>query len=123
MAPPAHRRSGTNKKAQLGVFTGYVIAGSGALLGAALLIISLYRPETFSGLRSMAVDAASPAGEAGAAGRTESQGFFSAIAGYYRAGSRNAELDKPSATERPTLTALGAQQSGPKGRTQAPEGP
>ena len=27
MAPPAHRRSGINKKAQLGVFTGYVVAG------------------------------------------------------------------------------------------------
>lgn len=94
MAPPAHRRSGTNKKAQLGVFTGYVVASLGALLGAALLIISLFRPETFDGLRAMASDAASPAGEAGAAGRTGSQGFFEAIAGYYRAGSRNAELEE-----------------------------
>jgi rod shape-determining protein MreC len=94
MAPPAHRRSGTNKKAQLGVFTGYVVASLGALLGAALLVISLFRPETFDGLRAMATDAASPAGEAGAAGRTSSQGFFEAIAGYYRAGSRNAELEE-----------------------------
>jgi len=92
MAPPAHRRSGVNKKAQLGVFTGYVVAGVGALFGAALLTISMLRPETFGGLRSMASDAAAPLGEAGAAGRTGSQGFFDAIAGYYRAGSRNAEL-------------------------------
>src|SRR5687768_10130887 len=94
MAPPAHRRSGTNKKAQMGVFTGYVVAGLGALFGVALLTISFLRPETFNGLRTMAADAASPAGEAGAAGRTESQGFFEAIAGYYRAGSRNAELER-----------------------------
>ena len=94
MAPPAHRRTGTNKKAQLGLFAGYVVAGLGALFGAALLVISFLRPETFDGLRSMAADAASPAGEVGAAGRTGSQGFFEAIAGYYRAGSRNAELER-----------------------------
>jgi len=41
MAPPAHRRSGVNKKAQLGVFTGYVVAGLGALFGGALLTVSL----------------------------------------------------------------------------------
>jgi rod shape-determining protein MreC len=42
----------------------------------------------------MAADVASPAGEAGAVGRTGGQGFFSAIAGYYRAGTRNAELEQ-----------------------------
>jgi rod shape-determining protein MreC len=58
MAPPAHRRSGVNKKADLGVFAGYVVAALGALFGAALLAISLLRPETFNGLRSSASDAA-----------------------------------------------------------------
>lgn len=94
MAPPASRRSGSNKRAQLGVFTGYLAAGLGALFGAALLIISLMRPETFNGLRMMASDVASSAGEAGAVGRTGSQNVFEAIAGYYRAGSRNAELER-----------------------------
>jgi len=94
MAPPAHRRSGVNKKAQLGVFTGYVVAGAGALFGAALLTISLLAPETFSGLRAMASDAAAPAGVVGAKGRTEGQGIFEAIGGYYRAGSRNARLEE-----------------------------
>jgi rod shape-determining protein MreC len=92
MAPPAHRRSGVNRKAQLGVFTGYVVAGFGALFGAALLTISLLRPETFGSLRTLASDVAAPIGVAGATGRTNSQSFFEAIAGYYRAGSRNAEL-------------------------------
>jgi rod shape-determining protein MreC len=94
MAPPAHRRSGINKKAQLGVFTGYVVAGLGALFGAALLAISLLRPETFNGLRSMASDAAAPIGSAGASARTNSQGFLDAVEGYYRAGSRNAALEE-----------------------------
>jgi rod shape-determining protein MreC len=94
MAPPAHRRSGINKKAQLGVFAGYVVAGFGALFGAALLAISLLRPETFNGLRSMASDAAAPVGAAGAEARTSSQSFLEAIEGYYRAGDRNAELEE-----------------------------
>lgn len=92
MALPSGRRPGSNRKAQLGLFAGYLMAGSGALLGAALLGLSLFRPETFAGLRSMAADIASPAGEAGAGGRIATQNVFDALAGYYRAGSRNAEL-------------------------------
>ena len=94
MAPPASRRPGSNRKAQLGLFAGYFLAGLGALVGAVLLLISIFRPEAFSGLRSMAVDVASPAGEVGAAGRTGTLSFLEAIAGYYRAGSKNAELQR-----------------------------
>ena len=49
MAPPSNR-SGSNRKAQLSVFTGYVIAGAGALIGAALLVISLWQPQARAGL-------------------------------------------------------------------------
>ena len=94
MAPPTAQRSGSDKKAQLSRFAGYVFATLGAVIGALLLIISLWRPETFYGLRSMASDAASPVGSAGATGRTASRSFFEAIAGYYDAGSRNAELER-----------------------------
>lgn len=94
MAPPAAHRSGSNKRAQLGLFAGYVVAGSGALIGAVLLIISLVSPQTFQGLRSMASDLAAPAGQAGAVGRTQGRSFFEAIAGYYDAGSKNAELER-----------------------------
>lgn len=94
MAPPSAQTSGSNKKAQLGRFAGFVFATLGAALGALLLIISLWRPEAFYGLRSMAADAASPIGQAGATGRTGSRSFFEAIAGYYNAGSRNAELER-----------------------------
>jgi len=91
MAPP---KSSSNRKAQLSVFTGYVVAGAGALIGAALLIISLWQPQALAGLRSMASDATSSVGKAGAVTRTGGQSFFSAIAGYYRAGSKNAELEE-----------------------------
>ncbi|GGD50918.1 rod shape-determining protein MreC [Erythrobacter arachoides] len=94
MAPPSAQITGSNKRAQLGRFAGFAFATLGAALGALLLIISLWRPETFNGLRSMAADAASPVGEAGASTRTGSRSFFEAIAGYYNAGSRNAQLER-----------------------------
>lgn len=94
MAPPRNRNTSTNRKARLSVFTGYVIASIGALLGASLLVISLLQPQVFAGMRSMAVDAGSGVGEAGASARVNTQGFFESIAGYYRAGSKNAELQR-----------------------------
>jgi len=94
MAPPASRRSGYSRKAQFSVFTGYIVAGGGALIGALLLGISLWRPSSFNGLRSAASDAVSPATEAGAEARTDGAGLWAAVSGYYRAGSQNAALKR-----------------------------
>jgi rod shape-determining protein MreC len=94
MAPNSKRRSGHSRRAQFGLFTGYVIAGIGALLGALLLGISLWRPSSFNGLRGAASDVAAPVGKANAEARVESQGLFDSISGYLRAGSQNAALKK-----------------------------
>ncbi len=103
MAPPATGRTGSNRRAQFGLFAGYVVAGTGALIGAILLAISIWKPDTFLGLRSMATDLAEPAGQAGATSRTETRGMFEAIAGYYDAGSKNAELEREIAIARVRL--------------------
>ncbi len=93
MAPPSSRRSGFSKKAQFSLFTGYLLAGAGALLGLALLLLSLWQPAAFAPLRGVASDVVvAPTGEATAAARSGQQGFFSGIAGYFRAGSQNAAL-------------------------------
>lgn len=92
MAPPSSRRSGFSKKQQYSVFTGYLLATLGALAGLGLLAISLWQPATFQPLRGAATDAVSPVGEATGTVRGESQGIFASIAGYWRAGSKNAEL-------------------------------
>ena len=78
----------------MGLFTGYLVAGGGAVLGAALLIISLWRPNAFATARTAAADVVAPMGTAGAVGRSGTRNVFEAIAGYYRAGSRNAELQR-----------------------------
>lgn len=92
MAPPSSRRSGFSKKQQYSVFTGYLLATLGALLGLALLALSLWQPRAFQPLRSGATEVAAPVGEATATVRAGRQGFFDTVAGYWRAGSQNAAL-------------------------------
>jgi rod shape-determining protein MreC len=92
MAPPSSRRSGFSKKAQYSLFTGYLLAGAGAVAGLALLALSLWQPDAFAPLRGLATDAVSPAGQAGAVARSGSQSLFAGIAGYIDAGAQNAQL-------------------------------
>lgn len=92
MAPPSSRRSGFSKKAQYSLFTGYLLAGAGALLGLGLLGLSLWQPAAFAPLRGVASDAVAPAGSAGAVARTQSLGLMSTIGGYFNAGKQNAAL-------------------------------
>ncbi len=94
MAPTGSRRSGYSRRAQYNLFTGYVIAGVGALIGATLLVLSFFQPHLFGGLRGAAQDGVSPATETAATVRTGSKGFWDTISGYYRAGSKNAELKR-----------------------------
>ena len=92
MAPTSSRRSGHSRRAQYSLFTSYLVAAIGALVGAVLLGISLWQPAAMGGMRGAASDATEPAGEAVAAVRSGSGGFFDAITGYFRAGSQNAGL-------------------------------
>lgn len=92
MAPPSSRRSGFSKKAQYSLFTGYLLAGGGAVVGCALLALSLWQPRAFAPLRGAATDVVAPAGEVSAVTRAGSQSLFSSIAGYFYAGTQNAEL-------------------------------
>lgn len=92
MAPPDKRRSTTSRRAQYNRFTGYVLATAGAVVGAALLGVSLWQPSSFSGPRSLMRDAVEPAAVPTTAVRTESQGILAVLAGYWKAGSQNAAL-------------------------------
>lgn len=92
MAPPSSRRSSSSRRAQYGVFTGYVVASVGALIGAALLLLSLVRADSFSGLRSLTADVVEPVGQGTAAARVETQSIFERISGFWNAGKKNAAL-------------------------------
>ncbi|OGS57307.1 MAG: rod shape-determining protein MreC [Erythrobacter sp. RIFCSPHIGHO2_12_FULL_63_10] len=92
MAPISSRRSGHSRRAQYSLFTGYALAVLGALIGAALLVVSLWNPGAFSGLRSAAADTVKPGGSAGAETRAATSGVLDTIAAYWRAGSQNEGL-------------------------------
>jgi rod shape-determining protein MreC len=94
MAPPSARRSGHSRRAQYGQFTGYVLASIGAIVGAVLLIISLFSPTAFGGLRGTATEVVAPAGSGVAIVRSEGRSWLESIAGYLQAGSQNAALKK-----------------------------
>lgn len=92
MAPRAQRQAGFSRRAQYTLFTGYIIAGAGALVGAILLGLSLWNPAFLSGLRGGAQDAAAPATRSVAAARTGSGDLITSLQGYLRAGAQNAQL-------------------------------
>ncbi|MEO0699651.1 MAG: rod shape-determining protein MreC, partial [Pseudomonadota bacterium] len=94
MAPPSSRRSGFSKKAQYSVFTGYLLATLGALLGFALLALSFWQPTALAPLRGAAQDAVAPVGNATATVRSGSGGVFETISAYWNAGQQNASLRK-----------------------------
>src|SRR3546814_13743401 len=60
MAPPKNRRPGFSRRAQYGLFLGYVIAVAGALVGAILLVVSAIDPTGFASLRRAAAEATAP---------------------------------------------------------------
>ena len=93
MASPKSRPTGFSRKAQMSVFTGYVAAGIGALIGVVLLIISFWQPTAVDPVRGAATDAVSPVGEAGAVSRSGGRNVWQSISAYYNAGRRNAELE------------------------------
>ncbi|MBV7259935.1 rod shape-determining protein MreC [Erythrobacter crassostreae] len=93
MAPPSSRRSsGFSKRAQYSVFTGYLLAGLGALLGLGLLALSLWQPSAFAPLRGGAQDVVTTVGEGPAVARNAGGSTWDSIKGYFNAGSQNAAL-------------------------------
>ena len=95
MAPPAgQRRTSYSRRAQYNLFTGYIIAAVGALIGAVLLALSFFHPSFLNGPRGVANDGVSPATRSAAVVRTESKSLFDNIGGYLRAGSKNAALQR-----------------------------
>lgn len=60
MAPVRDRRTGFSRRRQYGLFLGYVLAIAGAVVGAALLVLSTFAPPAFSALRMAAAGVTTP---------------------------------------------------------------
>ncbi|MEQ1495036.1 MAG: rod shape-determining protein MreC [Novosphingobium sp.] len=103
MVAPVGRRPGHNRRAQYGTFFGYMLALGGFGIGVILLIASLSDDGAFAGARSVATGVTRPAAELAADTRSESQGLFAIIAGYFTRGSRVAKLEREVAEVRVQL--------------------
>ena len=94
MAPWTNRRPGFSRRAQLGLFIGYVVAIGGALVAVLLLAIAIIDPRGFSALRGAALDGTAPVAYGGRRAVEGVGGIFSGIGNYFRAGSKNARLTR-----------------------------
>lgn len=103
MAPPSQRRPGFSRRAQYGLFLGYVIAVAGVLVAGLLLIVAMIDPQGFSALRGAALDATTPVSSAGRGVVRFFSGGGESIGNYFAAGSKNAELKRQLAASRQRL--------------------
>lgn len=94
MAPPRKRRPGFSRKAQLQIFTGYLLAFTGAFAGLLLLALSFFDPAAFSAVRSVAAEVAAPPARLLTGMRVGVQDGWSEVAAYFNAASKNAELQR-----------------------------
>ena len=103
MAPPSTRRPGFSRRAQYGLFLGYVLAVAGILFAIMLLVIAAVDPRGFSALKGAALDITTPI----ASGGRSVVGFFSgigdSIGNYFMAASQNADLKREVAQTRRKL--------------------
>ncbi|MGK6355351.1 rod shape-determining protein MreC [Sphingomonas sp. DT-207] len=60
MAPPRNRRPGFSRRAQYGLFLGYVGAIGGALIAVCLLLLSTFNPSAYSAVRRTVAEVTTP---------------------------------------------------------------
>lgn len=100
MAPPRKRRPGFSRKAQLQIFTGYLLAFTGAFAGLLLLALSYFDPAAFSAVRSVAAEAAAPPARLLTGMRVGMQSGWGEVSAYFNAGSKNAALQREAERNR-----------------------
>ena len=103
MAPPSNRRPGFSRRAQYGLFLGYVFAVGGILFALLLLIVAVIDPRGFAAIKGAALDATAPVSSGGRSVIGFFTGAGDSISNYFRAGSQNARLHRELAEARREL--------------------
>src|SRR3954453_11817306 len=94
MAAPSTRRPGFSRRAQYGLFLGYVVAVAGILFAILLLAVAVIDPTGFGALKGAALDATRPVASGGRGVARFFGGIGGAVSNYFMAGSQNAELKR-----------------------------
>ena len=103
MAPPKNRRPGFSRRAQYGLFFGYVVAALCAIVGVALLALSTVNPPAFAALRSSVAELTAPV-STGMANVVNGIGSIpGAIGDYFGVKGENARLRKQLAAQHELL--------------------
>ncbi len=100
MARSRDLRPGYSRRAQYGIFTGYVIAVVGIVVGLIALALSLFDPGAFAFLRGAATEVAAPVGKTSSAARRSGAGLIAAIGAYFETGRQNLALSREVAGAR-----------------------
>jgi rod shape-determining protein MreC len=103
MAPPSNRRPGFSRRAQYGLFFGYVIAVAGVMFAVLLLLVAVVDPTGFAALKGASLDVTKPITAGGRGVVNFFGGIGGAVGNYFQAGSQNAGLRKQLAAERQRL--------------------
>jgi rod shape-determining protein MreC len=100
MAPPRNPRPGFSRRAQYGLFLGYVVAIVGGLVAIALLLVSAVRPDAFAPLRSGMAEVTTPISSGLAWVRRSVLDLPGGVGGYFGVVEENRRLRARLAAER-----------------------
>ncbi|SOB87070.1 rod shape-determining protein MreC [Sphingomonas guangdongensis] len=103
MAPPSAKRTGFSRRAQYGVFIGYVAAASGVVVGLVLVLLSFFNPPVFAAFRSAVAEATTPI-SSGLAGLRRAATSPGSLADYFGGADKIRELRTQLAREHAIVT-------------------
>lgn len=92
MAAPKDRRTGFSRRRQYSAFAGYVLAVAGAIVGAALLLLSRFDPPAFAALRMAVASITAPVSGTLRAGVDGIASIPESIADHWRVHDENRAL-------------------------------
>ena len=97
MAAGAGPRPGWSRRAQYGLFFGFVVAVAAVIVGLIMLTLSLVAPKSYSAIRGAAIDVTAPISGALREVTTTITGLASGAGDYWNAASQNGELKRQRA--------------------------
>ena len=100
MARPPSRRPGINRKAQYSLFASYVVAVVGAVAGLLLVVIAIFDPTGFAGLRTVTAEVTRPISVGLKNMVSGISSVNEVLAAYWRAGSQNVALRRQVEADR-----------------------
>ena len=92
MVASAGTRPGWSRRAQYGLFFGFVATVAAIVVGLFMLILSIAAPQSYSAVRGFALDVTSPVSNALNEVATTATGLVSGAGNYWNAAGQNSEL-------------------------------